>query len=40
VLFGLRHAPAPYRNFIGACFRQIDHIGSPLTFIDDPDYEL
>ena len=40
VLFGLRHAPAPYRNFIGACFREIDHLGSPIIFLDDPDYGL
>jgi hypothetical protein len=38
--FGLRHAAAPYRTFIGACLHLSDQIGSPPAFIDDPDYEL
>jgi hypothetical protein len=38
--FGLRHAAAPSRNFIGAYLHLSEQIGSPSAFIDDPDYEL
>jgi hypothetical protein len=38
--FGLRHAAAPSRNFIGAYLHLSEEIGSPSPFVDDPDYEL
>jgi hypothetical protein len=36
--FGLRHAAAPSRAFLGLYLHLSEHIGSSPAFIDDPDY--